>query len=242
MDKKYLFIVAFCLLVSTCKSQNVANSNNGNKNGDEGNSSSAERTYYSVDEFVMGVDLSYANQILDHGGTYRDSGAVESPYKIMSDYGANVIRLRLWHNPDWVRDEVYKDQNVPLYSGLVDVTESIQKAKENGMAVNLDFHYSDIWADPGTQEIPEAWQEITDLEVLKDSVYKYTKNTLQSLNDKELMPEFVQVGNETNCGMMFTDAPDEFPALNVCDGNWQNAAEIYKSGSSGSRGVSQFKY
>ncbi len=235
MVRRLIISLAFSLLATACQSQST---NTKNEDEDPDPSPPSERIFYSIEEFVMGVDLSYVNQILDHGGAYRDSGSVENPYKIFKDYGANVARLRLWYNPDWVREEVYDDPNVPLYSGLSDVTESIRKAKEQGMAVNLDFHYSDIWADPGTQNIPEAWVEITDLEVLKDSVYQYTKNTLKSLSDEGLMPEFVQVGNETNCGMMFSNAPDDFPKLNVCDGHWSNMGEVLNSGIQAVRDVS----
>lgn len=106
------------------------------------------------------------------------------------------------------------------------------------MEVNLDFHYSDIWADPGTQEVPEAWKDITDIEVLKDSIYQYTKATLEYLDSKGLMPEMVQVGNEINCGMMITDTGPDFPALNVCDGHWQNQGAVINSAIEAVREVS----
>jgi arabinogalactan endo-1,4-beta-galactosidase len=111
------------------------------------------------------------------------------------------------------------------------------------MKVLLDFQYSDSWADPGKQEIPGAWKDITSIEVLEDSVYNYTYKTLKYLGDRGLMPEFVQVGNETNCGMMFSDAPADFPKCNVCDGNWANMGRLINSGinairdASGSTGV-----
>lgn len=212
-------VLLLCLIVSGCGGQAVNKGGGGGEPVDPPPEPTKE-------EFVMGADLSYVNQIVDHGGTYRDSGAVENPYKIFNEYGTDVVRLRLWHNPDWVRNEVYNNPDVPLYSGLADVTESIRKAKEQGMAVSLDFHYSDIWADPGTQNVPEAWVNITDLEVLKDSVYQYTKQTLQGLNEKGLMPEFVQIGNEINCGLMYSNAPEAFPELNVCDGHWANAGKV----------------
>jgi arabinogalactan endo-1,4-beta-galactosidase len=67
------------------------------------------------------------------------------------------------------------------------------------MEVLLDFHYSDDWADPNKQEIPKAWLPIVDnLEVLGDSIYNYTFKTLEKLEAKNLLPEMVQVGNETN--------------------------------------------
>jgi len=97
------------------------------------------------------------------------------------------------------------------------------------MTVLLDFHYSDIWADPGNQKIPEAWKEIKNINDLKDSVYNYTFKTLQYLNSKGLMPEMVQIGNETNCGMMYSDAGAEFPPCNVCDGHWDNYGILVNS-------------
>lgn len=224
MIKKYLFISLFCLAFIGCQGDIPTD----NENGDDGNESTTliEET---GGEFVMGADLSYVNQVLDHGGIYRDSGAVENPYKIFSDYGTDVVRLRLWHDPKWTAN-IYEGENNPMYNGLADVTEAVHQAKEHGMAVNLDFHYSDTWADPQQQNIPQAWRDITDLDELKNAVYNYTKETLQHLEDQGLMPEYVQIGNETNCGLMYSNAPQDFPALNVCDNNWANAGEIFNSG------------
>jgi arabinogalactan endo-1,4-beta-galactosidase len=195
--------------------------------GEEEGSTGAQ-TEYSADNFVMGADLSYVNQIMDHGGTYRDSGTVENPYKIFAAYGTNTARFRLWHDPEWTSN-LYEGSDNPQYHNLADVTEGIQQAKEQGMRALLDLHFSDTWADPSTQNVPQAWMNITDLDVLKDSVYNYVEATLQHLNDQGIMPEMVQVGNETNCGLMYSNAPGGFPALNVCDGNWTNAGEIINS-------------
>lgn len=35
--------------------------------------------------FYFGADLSYANQILDFNGVYRDGGEIRSPYRIFKD-------------------------------------------------------------------------------------------------------------------------------------------------------------
>jgi len=178
--------------------------------------------------FLFGADLSYVNQILDHGGTFKDDGVEKDPYVIFEDHGTNLVRLRLWHNPTWTKD-VYGKDGTQLYNDLQDVEKSIKKSKEAGMAVLLDFHYSDSWADPETQKIPAAWADITDIEVLKDSVYNYTFSVLDYLDGKGLMPEMVQIGNETNCGMMFTEASPDFPKLNVCDDNWANMGAVINS-------------
>lgn len=189
-------------------------------------------------DFYVGADLSYVNQILDHGGIYKETGEVKSPYAIFSDHGTNLVRLRLWHNPAWTKG-VYGPQGTQLYNDLHDVTKAIALSKQHGMKVLLDFHFSDMWADPGRQEIPKAWEDITELDVLSDSVYRYTKRTLESLEAKGLMPEFVQVGNETNCGMMYSNAKSSFPKLNGCEGHWSNLGEVYKSAIRAIREVSE---
>lgn len=192
---------------------------------------------FTADEFVMGVDLSYVNQVEDHGGVYRDSSKVRDPFRIMKNHGGNMVRVRLWHNPVWVRT-VYNNQQKTLYSGFADVVKTIQRAKALGMAVNLDFHYSDSWADPGKQKPPVAWENITSLQVLKDSVYNYTFSVLNKLNKLGLMPEMVQIGNETNCGMMTTGTKSGFPNLNGCSEKWQDLGAVMNSGIKAVRDVS----
>lgn len=192
---------------------------------------------YTIDQFCMGADLSVVNQVENFGGVFRDSGQVRDVYRIFSDHGANTVRLRLWHSPKWTK-EVYGVGGKQLYNDLYDVEKSIQRAKSRGMAVNLDFHFSDTWADPGKQAPPDAWKNITSVEVLKDSVYNYVKNALGYLDSKGLMPEMVQMGNEINCGMMVTIPGPEFPKLSVCDGYWVQQGEIINAGIKAVREVS----
>lgn len=176
-------------------------------------------------EYHFGVDLSYVNQILDHGGEFRENGTARDPYAIFSDAGATLSRFRLWHNPVWTK-EVYEPDGTQMYNDLADVSKSISKARNAGMETLLDFHYADRWADPGSQPVPAAWKNIVALDVLADSVYEYTKKTLSHLKTKGLLPGMVQLGNETNCGMLYTGASAAFPQLNVCDGNWANLGVV----------------
>lgn len=180
------------------------------------------------DTFYFGADLSYVNQVLDHGGVYKDNGVVQTPYKVLKDHGATLARFRLWHNPVWTKD-AYGAAGTQLYSDINDVEKGIRLAKEQGLAVELDLHFSDIWADPGHQQIPAAWLAIKDLRVLKDSVYNYTFKVLQYLNSKGLMPEMIQLGNESNCGFLYSNAPAGFPDLNACSGMWQNLGSVVNS-------------
>ncbi|HMR56163.1 MAG TPA: glycosyl hydrolase 53 family protein [Cyclobacteriaceae bacterium] len=45
--------------------------------------------------FWFGADLSYVNQVMDHGGEFKVAGVVTNPYKIFKDNGTNLVCLRL---------------------------------------------------------------------------------------------------------------------------------------------------
>lgn len=182
-----------------------------------------------LETFLFGADLSYVNQILDFGGQYKVGGVVTDPYKIFKENGANLVRLRLWHTPAWTK-EIYGEAGVQYYSDLPDVEKAIRLAKHQGLQVLLNFHYSDTWADPANQKIPAAWSNVRSISVLEDSVYRYTFKTLEYLRARLLLPEFVQIGNETNCGMLYTDAQAGFPACNGCDGQWVNLRTVINAG------------
>ena len=142
-----------------------------------------------INEFYLGADLSYVNEMEDCGAYYKNSQNEElDVFKIFKDHGANLVRVRLWHNPTWTN-----------YSNLEDVKKTIQRAKNYNLQVLLDFHYSDTWADPNQQEIPQAWESyLTDDTALSNILYQYTFTTLQILDSLQLLPEIVQIGNEIN--------------------------------------------
>ena len=139
--------------------------------------------------FYLGADLSYVNEMEDCGAVYKNSDNQETDvFDIFETAGANLIRVRLWHNPTWTN-----------YSNLEDVKKTIRRAKDNNMSVLLDFHYSDTWADPTKQEIPFAWEiNLNNDSLLGDMMYDYTYSTLTTLDSLELSPEIVQIGNEIN--------------------------------------------
>lgn len=142
-------------------------------------------------KIYLGADLSYVNEIESCGGIYRQNGESVDPFNLFSEKGANIVRIRLWHTPE-----------INEFSGLEDVKKTIRRAKDNEMEILLDFHYSDTWADPQHQVIPRAWENIQDLDILGDSLFSYTLNTLLALDREGLLPEFVQVGNEVNIEIM----------------------------------------
>jgi arabinogalactan endo-1,4-beta-galactosidase len=63
---------------------------------------------------------------------------------------------------------------------------------------------------------------------------------MRYLNDNGVMPKYVQIGNEINCGMLYTDASVNFPNCEVCDDeSWANLGTVINAGIKGVRDVSE---
>jgi len=185
--------------------------------------STAEQETAKPINFFYGADLSYVNEMDDCGAVYKNRlGQEKDAYEIFKEEGANIIRLRLWHNPDWTN-----------YSNLDDVKRSIRRAKEQQLRVLLDFHYSDTWADPSQQQIPEAWiNDIDNLESLGSLLYDYTYDTLVALKNDNLLPDIVQIGNEIN-PMILQDGELTWPI------DWSRNAYLLNKGISSVRHFNQ---
>ena len=65
----------------------------------------------------------------------------------------------------------------------------------------VDFHYSDHFADPEYQDMPQEWESAVYNDLLT-YVYDYTYYIMNQLAQKNIYPEFVQVGNEINSGIL----------------------------------------
>lgn len=204
---KNLSLLILAVILSSCSS--------GNSTDDDANPNDPISFYY-------GADLSYVNEMEDCGAIYKDkNGIVKDVYQIFKDEGANIIRVRLWHNPAWTN-----------YSNLDDVKQSIQRAKSKGMQVLLDFHYSDTWADPGNQQIPAAWiGSIDDTNALGILLYNYTFDTLNTLANQNLLPDIVQIGNEIN-PMILQDGNVQWPI------NWERNSYLINKGIQAVRAIS----
>ena len=164
-------------------------------------------------EFYFGADLSYVNEMEDCGAVYRENGKPRDPFQLFAERGANLVRVRLWNDAEWTE-----------YSDLPDVRRTIERARAQGMKVLLNFHYSDEWADGDKQIIPRAWATIESTEALAQVLYDYTLGTLLELDEAGLLPEMVQVGNETNPELM--RGPDD--GKDAID--WQRNARLLNAG------------
>jgi arabinogalactan endo-1,4-beta-galactosidase len=160
----------------------------------------------------LGVDISYANEMDDCGAVYEAGGKTVDQFQFFKSAGANVARIRIWNDPDWTR-----------YSNLADVKRSIKRAKQAGLQVLLDFHYSDDWADGDKQIAPKAWAKLSTPDQAK-ALYAFTHDTLIELNREGLAPDLVQVGNETNGEIVSSLAKAKEPI------HWDRNALLFNAG------------
>lgn len=142
---------------------------------------------------VKGADVSWLTQMEKSGYKfYNDSGTQQDLFPILKAHGMNAVRLRVWVNPS------------AGWSNITDVVAKAKRAKAAGFDVMIDFHYSDTWADPAHQAKPAAWSSYT-FDQLMSNVYWHTYNSLTTLKNAGITPKWVQVGNETNNGMLWSD-------------------------------------
>lgn len=145
------------------------------------------------DDFMRGVDISMLSDIEKNGGKYFDANGKESDlFKILKESGVNWVRLRVWNNPKNGGGSNSVDVDIPL----------AKRAKKAGLKLLVDFHYSDSWADPAKQFMPEDWKNLSQKE-LEDAVENFTRDSIQKFIKAGATPDAVQIGNELNNGFMW---------------------------------------
>jgi len=159
-----------------------------------------------LDNYIIGVDLSTIIEIERLGGKFYDNDRyyVGDVIELLSYYGVNWIRARLWNDP-------YSSDGKSFGAGDCDL-ETVMKigkrAKKWGMKFLLDFHYSDFWAHPGQQARPREWVKYRTADELAPVLKNWTKDALYIMRSfGGFLPDMIQIGNETNKGFCgFYDA------------------------------------
>lgn len=159
--------------------------------------------------FARGADVSWLTQMEAEGRKFytpRTDRQEMECMELLRDYcGVNSIRLRVWVNPK------------EGWNNIDDVVVKARRAERLGLRTMIDFHFSDTWADPGHQEMPAAWKELS-FDELKNALAQHVTETLTALVRAGVTPEWVQVGNETTPGMMLpvgsVDNPVQLTGLN----------------------------
>lgn len=172
---------------------------------------------YSTNTISKGADVSWMTEMESNGYSWKDNnGNTRDLMPLLTDYELNAIRLRVWVNP-----------NNSGANGWCDIDDLVNKSKLAD-AENLDImiciHYSDWWADPSKQTKPAAWVGLS-VSQLETAVYNHTSDILNALGNENIVPKWVQIGNETNDGMLW-------PTGKASTGGFSNYAKFINAGTS----------
>lgn len=174
----------------------------------------------TVTTFAHGADISwYTEMEADDRQFYNASGETRSCPVLMKELGMNAVRLRVWVNPE---------NAACNFNNTADVVAKAKAAKAAGLDVMIDFHYSDLWADPSRQQTPKAWQNL-DLAQLSNKVAEHTRTVLRAVVAAGVTPKWVQIGNETRNGMLHPTGQLWNEQGNIANG-WSNFVKLYNSG------------
>lgn len=168
-------------------------------------------------DFIAGADCSHLAFFESRGILYREGGTARDALEILKSRGLNCVRLRLFTS-----DASQAEANPYDSINNLDYTLPLAlRVKKAGLSLLLDFHYSDTWADPSHQAKPSAWTNLNFAE-LEAQMYRYNSNTIAAFRMAEVMPEYVQVGNEIIGGLLWPDGR--------VGGSYENATQWAKFG------------
>ncbi|HWO08890.1 MAG TPA: glycosyl hydrolase 53 family protein, partial [Polyangiaceae bacterium] len=156
--------------------------------------------------FILGADISSADEASEGGSVFVDTdGQEKSLLQLLQNHGFNYIRLRSFVDP--LAEFGYASASgcpgkAEAYADTPHTVAFARQIKAANLGFLLDLHYSDTWADPAKQVIPEAWRGLDSIEALADRVRSYTVEVLSALVAAGARPDMVQVGNEITPGML----------------------------------------
>ena len=162
----------------------------------------------------MGVDLGWISQLESIGYQWVDTNNEKiDPILAAKEMGANTVRLRVFVDPPtygfWIKPDreirEHKIEGGLVMLGFCDqdsVVSMAERVKKEGMKLMVDFHYSDHFADPVFQDIPKGWTQLDSTQI-REKVSEHTRTVLYALKNEGIVPEYVQVGNEINNGLLF---------------------------------------
>jgi arabinogalactan endo-1,4-beta-galactosidase len=189
--------------------------------------------------FILGADISGTQEST---ATYVDTdGETKSLFALLANHGFNYIRLRTFVDPS--AEGGYAAEcsgKTESYGDKAHVIAYGKEAKDAGMGFLLDFHYSDVWADPGNQIIPESWRGASTTDELAELLATYTKDVLEDAIAAGARPDMVQIGNEITPGTVVhlpgpdTDCwgnnPGSTSSIGGTTGAWDRLATLLTAG------------
>lgn len=226
--RKILTVIAVAVAVialGACGKSDTNSGSGGSGGGSgSGGSGGGGTTPTTRTDFVFGSDVSWVTEMEKDGKKFYDaSGNQKDLFQMFKAMGQGIIRLRIWYNHDGG------------WCGYDDVLAKAKRAQDAGMAVMLDFHYSDNFADPAKQTLPAAWSGKTHSELVA-LVKSYTTDFLTKLKLDKISPTYIQIGNETRNGMLWPDGRLWDNNGDIADG-WKRYAELSNAGYDAAKSV-----
>lgn len=182
----------------------------------------------------VGGDISLLSKYEEQNATYldKDGGSISDVLSFLKQQGWNTMRVRLFVDPS-------KDTDKSVCQDLEYVKKLGKRIKEAGLLLMLDFHYSDTWADPSHQAVPQSWIAINT--PTYEYIYTYTKESLEALVAVGATPDFIQIGNEISFGMLWDGcrlySKSKTDWTDYSDQNWESFATALKNASKACREV-----
>lgn len=150
--------------------------------------------------FALGADVGWLPMMEATGFPFK-----EDCLQTLKKYEMNALRLRTWVNP-----------SCHPFTGHCSTEETLQmglRGQKMGYEIMVNFHYGDSWCDPGKQPKPAAWEALAFDDLVK-AVADYTRASMKTFLQGGLKPRWVQLGNETNPGLLLPDgSTDDFGKL-----------------------------
>jgi len=173
--------------------------------------------------FMLGADISSVQASEDRGTKFSDAGVEKDIFQILKAHGINYVRLRVFVDPTKATpaDRPYSPQG---YCDLAHTITMSKRAKQAGMGLLIDFHYSDSWADPSKQFTPSAWAKLS-FPDLVTKTHDWTFDAVRQMKEAGAEPDTVQVGNEITPGMMVDHGGSTR--------TWDQLAQLLKAGLAG---------
>ncbi len=143
--------------------------------------------------FFKGADISWAPQMEAHGYTWKNAaGQSQDLLTILKGYGINAIRLRTFVNPSGSATDGH--------CSITEVAALAKRVKAAGMSVMLDYMFGDTWNSVGVQNPPAAWKNLNYSQLLS-TMNSYVNQTMNVMKSNDVLPAWVQIGNEINSGI-----------------------------------------
>ena len=184
----------------------------------------------------LGGDVSLLLTYEENGANYMDIDGkkITDLLAFLKEQGLNTMRVRLFVDPSKASAEA-KGQGVR--QDLEYVKKLGKKIKDAGLGFMLDFHYSDTWADPEHQTMPQEFIMVNT--PVFEYIYTYTKNSLEAMVTAGATPDFIQIGNEISFGMLWDGCKVKHNSdwTAYLDDNWDSFSKALKNASKACREV-----